>query len=55
MSAPADSFVVTVANRVVLDIAAPAALVWSYLPGLRKRPRAGSRCSQLRSTTGASC
>ena len=38
MPAPADSFVVTVANRVVLDIAAPAALVWSFLPGLRQRP-----------------
>lgn len=34
-----DSVPVTVANRVVLDIAAPAKVVWSYLPGIR--PRAG--------------
>ena len=34
----ADSSEVTVANRVVLEIAAPANLIWSYLPGLRQRP-----------------
>lgn len=36
--AAADSIAVTVANRVVLDIAAPAALIWRYLPSLRERP-----------------
>ena len=34
----ADSFVAVIANRVVLDIKAPAALVWSFLPSIRKRP-----------------
>ncbi|MBM4187018.1 MAG: hypothetical protein FJ206_06865 [Gemmatimonadetes bacterium] len=33
-----DSVPVTVANRVVLDIAAPAGLIWQFLPGLRTRP-----------------
>lgn len=36
--APGDSAPVTVANRVTLDIAAPARLIWDYLPGLRARP-----------------
>jgi hypothetical protein len=35
---PADSVSVTVANRVILDIAAPASLIWSHLPGIRQRP-----------------
>ena len=34
----ADSFVAVIANRVVLDIKAPASLVWSFLPSIRKRP-----------------
>lgn len=33
-----DSFVAVIANRVVLDIKAPASLVWSYLPSIRQRP-----------------
>jgi hypothetical protein len=33
-----DSFQVVMANRVVLDIAAPAAVVWSFLPSIRQRP-----------------
>ena len=37
-STRADSTLVTVANRVVLDIKAPALLVWSFLPGIRRRP-----------------
>ncbi len=36
--APADSITATIASRVVLDIAAPASLVWSFLPSIRKRP-----------------
>ncbi len=36
--AAADSFVAVIANRVVLDIKAPASLVWSFLPSIRKRP-----------------
>ena len=38
IAAVADSFVAVIANRVVLDIKAPAALVWSFLPSIRKRP-----------------
>lgn len=34
----ADSLSTFVANRVVLDIAAPASLIWSWLPSIRKRP-----------------
>ncbi|MSR03886.1 MAG: hypothetical protein EXR94_14300, partial [Gemmatimonadetes bacterium] len=37
-AAVADSFVAVIANRVVLDIKAPAALAWSFLPSIRKRP-----------------
>lgn len=33
-----DSVRATFVNRVVLDIAAPASLVWSFLPSIRKRP-----------------
>ncbi len=36
--APADSFRATIVNRVVLDIAAPAKAIWTYLPGIRIRP-----------------
>ena len=36
--APTDSVTTVVANRVVLDIAAPASLIWSYLPSIRQRP-----------------
>jgi hypothetical protein len=35
---PTDSYQTVVVNRVVLDIAAPAALIWSHLPGIRVRP-----------------
>jgi hypothetical protein len=38
VTAPADSYQTVVVNRVVLEIAAPASLVWSYLPGIRVRP-----------------
>jgi hypothetical protein len=38
-AALADSFSTVIANRVELDIAAPASLVWSFLPSLRQRPR----------------
>lgn len=37
-STTVDSFTVVVSNRVVLDIKAPAATVWSFLPSIRKRP-----------------
>ena len=33
-----DSLSTFVANRVVLDIAAPASLIWTWLPSIRKRP-----------------
>lgn len=36
--AAADSFVAVISNRVVLEIKAPASLVWSFLPSIRKRP-----------------
>lgn len=36
--AAGDSTPMTVANRVTLDIAAPASLIYGYLPGLRARP-----------------
>jgi hypothetical protein len=38
IAAPPDSFETTVVNRVVMDVAAPAALIWSHLPGIRIRP-----------------
>ncbi len=38
--AAADSFQAVLANRVVLDIKAPAMVVWSFLPSIRQRPNA---------------
>ncbi len=37
-AAIADSVPATFVNRVVLDIAAPASLVWTFLPSIRQRP-----------------
>ncbi len=37
-AAPADSYQAVVANRVVMEVAASPALIWSFLPGIRRRP-----------------